>query len=432
MEFMKLYLKKTKELVKCKKTDIDSELGRINVIVSGGLAESLKPEERIYSTEFTIKALKLCTKLSFRNAEELINSFLHRRTDDAIKLRTLSDYAERVGKKISNELIKNTSKALNMYGFDYKTGIIKKGVTLSQNIISLEEAEEDSSDTQIIQNAIDEINKTHDEKVRFEATEMDIECNPDNCVYVSIDEIGVKKQKVSRSLEYVKTSKYVENTVIHINHNNRAFVLTASDMSGAVKSALAFLLINELMKYRLVFFTDGARNIKNTIEKLFSFHPYTIILDWYHLKKKCQELLSMALRGKKQRNEVLKKLLCILWVGNVEGAVVYLKSISSSIVKNQNYIKELIEYLGRKKAAIPCYAVRDRLGLRNSSNSVEKENDILVAQRQKHNGMAWSKKGSSALAAIEMVFRNGDEDIWFHQKKLPFNLRDNTLGTVQK
>lgn len=135
----------------------------------------------------------------------------------------------------------------------------------------------------------------------------------------------------------------------------------------------------------------------------------------------------MALRGKKQRNEVLKKLLCILWVGNVEGAVVYLKSISSSAVKNENYIKELIEYLGRKEEAIPCYAVRDRLGLRNSSNSVEKENDILVAQRQKHNGMAWSKKGSSALAAIEMVFRNGDEDIWFHQKKLPFNLRDNTL-----
>ena len=29
---------------------------------------------------------------------------------------------------------------------------------------------------------------------------------------------------------------------------------------------------------------------------MFPFHPYTVILDWYHLKKKCQELLSMAVK----------------------------------------------------------------------------------------------------------------------------------------
>ena len=35
-------------------------------------------------------------------------------------------------------------------------------------------------------------------------------------------------------------------------------------------------------------------------------------------------------------------------------------------------------------------ALRANLGLRNSSNPVEKANDLVVAGRQKHNGMAWS------------------------------------------
>lgn len=66
-------------------------------------------------------------------------------------------------------------------------------------------------------------------------------------------------------------------------------------MKNAMKAMLAFLVSNRLLQNKLVFFTDGARNIKSSIEEMFQFHPYTAILDWYHLKKKCQELLSMAL-----------------------------------------------------------------------------------------------------------------------------------------
>ena len=50
------------------------------------------------------------------------------------------------------------------------------------------------------------------------------------------------------------------------------------------------------------------------------------------------------------------------------------------------------------------------------------ENDILVAQRQKHNGMSWSKNGSGSLAAIKMVFQNGYEDIWFRQEQISFTI----------
>ena len=47
-----------------------------------------------------------------------------------------------------------------------------------------------------------------------------------------------------------------------------------------------------------------------------------------------------------------------------------------------------MEYLERKSEHIACYAFRRKMGLRISSNRVEKANDLLVAKRQKDDGMS--------------------------------------------
>ena len=98
----------------------------------------------------------------------------------------------------------------------------------------------------------------------------------------------------------------------------------------------------------------------------------------------------------------------------------YLETLDAAWIKNQKWLQEQIHYLLRKEDGIVCCALRAHFGLRNSSNCVEKENDLLVAQRQKHNGMSWSVHGSCALAAIEMVFHNGYDDIWFRQGQISF------------
>ena len=156
---------------------------------------------------------------------------------------------------------------------------------------------------------------------------------------------------------------------------------------------------------------------EKTMHCVLAFHIFNGLLKnrLVFLKKKCQELLSMALKGKDARNRTLEKLLRILWAGDVKGAVSYLEGLPSPIIKNPKWLEEQINYLKRKEYSIACYAVRAGLGLSNSSNPVEKANDILVAQRQKHNGMSWSEDGSSALAAIEMVYQNGYEDTWFNR-----------------
>jgi hypothetical protein len=43
--------------------------------------------------------------------------------------------------------------------------------------------------------------------------------------------------------------------------------------------------------------------------------------------------------------------------------------------------------------------------------------------------MSWSKDGSSALAAIEMVYQNGYEDTWFRHGRISFEMQKTETNT---
>lgn len=247
--------------------------------------------------------------------------------------------------------------------------------------------------------------------------------DPAETVYISIDDVGVTWQKESRKPGSERDTKYVENTVANVAHGSGSYILAGVGMEGIFRLLLAFLLSNGLMKDRnLVFFTDGARNIRCSLETLFPYRPYTVILDWYHLEKKCREYLSSALKGKDIRNQASEELLKYLRAGNKEYATDYLLHPGDDIVRNREWLKKLIQYLDKNYSYIPCHALRKELGLRNSSNPVEKANDVAVAQRQKHNGVSWSKHGSCALSRIRAVYLNGEADTWFREKRLEFQL----------
>jgi len=88
---------------------------------------------------------------------------------------------------------------------------------------------------------------------------------------------------------------------------------------------ITFIFENDLAGKRFQFFTDGHRTLNATILKCFKWYMNIgIILDWYHLKKKCQEQLSMALKGKEIRNAVLEDLLPHLWHGLTDKAIALL------------------------------------------------------------------------------------------------------------
>lgn len=56
------------------------------------------------------------------------------------------------------------------------------------------------------------------------------------------------------------------------------------------------------------------------------------------------------------------------------------------------------------------------------SNRVEKTNDLVVATRQKHNGMSWSRKGSGALAIITATIINGEMERWITERKINYRM----------
>jgi hypothetical protein len=183
---------------------------------------------------------------------------------------------------------------------------------------------------------------------------------------------------------------------------------------------LAFLLHNGLWKHGLTFLTDGQKTLQGAILRAFSWWgKVQLILDWPHLEKKCKEQLSLAMTGREVRNMALQEVRRLLWYGLTDRAIQFLQHLDPETLKREDARDQLIASLERNMPYIPCYAVRQALGLRNSSNRGEKANDLVVSERQKHNGMSWSPTGSVALAAMTAVVRNQGQDTWFNQKTVP-------------
>jgi len=251
---------------------------------------------------------------------------------------------------------------------------------------------------------------------------------PQDAVGISLDEVGAKKQKESREQAAhapvgEKKRAYVQNTVIHVEQGDCSYLLNGHGVLWVLQLLLAFLLHNQLLGKTLVFFVDGHSLYSSVLEYFSWYTNKTIILDWYHLHKKCKELLSMALNGRDIRNAVLQNLMPLLWHGLVDQAIAYLKSLPESEVKNEDERIHLMQYLAKNRPMIPVYAVRRELGLRNSSNRGEKANDLLVAERQKHNGMSWSLSGSVALASVTALKHNREYHKWFRERKIAFALQ---------
>lgn len=394
--------------------------------VFGALASALKPNERLWGFSYVLLLLSFCKDMSYRKSCACLNASLHRTPDAEIKHRTMADFVENFGSRIADELKRVAGHLLEQFRFDPKTSLPKEEADLPAAITSpaMPSGRETALGPQIRQ-----INneREDDAQIKHPGLANKIEPSADKCCYISVDDIGVKHQNDHRGDGRSKDGKYVENTVIHVQADGNSYYITAIGMERAFSILLAFLLKNGLMEDRLlVFFTDGARDIKRCIESVFAFRQFTIVLDWYHLKKKCKELISSSIKGsKEEKHETMRHLLRMLWVGNADEARSYLLGLDPAKVKSAHWRDELVSYIERKTPDIACYALRNALGLRVSSNRVEKANDLIVGQRQKHNGMSWSFDGSGSLAAVNMLLLNREEEKWLRSGQLSFSMSQN-------
>jgi hypothetical protein len=63
---------------------------------------------------------------------------------------------------------------------------------------------------------------------------------------------------------------------------------------------------------------DGQRSLHAALVKVLGYwRRWQVMLDGYHLEKRCHENLSLALKGRLIRTQVLEHLLALLWEGRV-------------------------------------------------------------------------------------------------------------------
>jgi uncharacterized protein UPF0236 len=168
---------------------------------------------------------------------------------------------------------------------------------------------------------------------------------------------------------------------------------------------------------RLLVLGDGASWIRTWFESL-GLDPKAMIVCWWHLRKRCSENLSSAGGPKDRRRELSHSLLDRLWAGKVDEAILLLRA-ALEWVRNPKALEDLIGYLEKRRAYIPDYGERQRVGLWIASTRVEKLNDWAVSERCKHRGMSWSSEGVLALAVLEAARRNNELEAWRQTGVLP-------------
>ena len=312
------------------------------------------------------------TNESFRKTAQLINRFRYQQ-QKGTPSRTLQESTQREGQQILDYVTEQSNRILQQNGFS-EDGQYQGNRTEycqaepvwlpSADIIkATNQCSDDIDKAQLLTNP-----------VGYE--------DPTMTTNIAIDDVHVKRQNASRPMQKdseEQKRKYAHNTIAHIENGENKYTLNGPNTNSVLLFIMAFCFNNDLIGTRLQFFTDGHRMLNQAILKALSWYRNIgVILDWYHLRKKCKEKLSLAMRGRVFRNEVLEHLMPLLWNGLTDKAIDLLNETDTSLIKDQARITELISYLERNKAYIPCYEIRKKLGLKNSSAIGEKMNDLVV------------------------------------------------------
>jgi len=439
--------------VETKAYRVEGEIGRFEFALYSWTSASgicIEPSERWFprcqgrewykTTGYREEAIFLgASQRSYRTNVSHLNRS-RRQEQGGTPLTTLHYDAEREGEAVLKFLEHRSASVLQAHEFSDAgqpaTAAARAGIIGSGEYESLAEGELEAA-KQTLREAMQvrAFSVEHIEQALSRAADQVYE-HPESCTQVAIDDVGVKEQTEHRCRSAAPapvpwlpdepkggagSRPTVQNTVAHIEKQGQSFLLSGSSLPQVLRFVLAFLLSNQLLSGRLHVFTDGQKSLRNSLLSFFAWHPgFWLILDWYHVVKKFKEDLSLACRGRDIRNQHLRTLTPLLWYGLVEPARQHLAQIPAEQIKDPQAIERLQNYLLRNEAAIPCYALRSLLGLRNASSPVESANNQLTARRQKHNGMSWSARGSWAMTALSMVVANRCCSTWVNDGIIPF------------
>jgi hypothetical protein len=238
--------------------------------------------------------------------------------------------------------------------------------------------------------------------IPFSESDVDIYDAKSEEILLFDDGIGVKRQKEKRETGYKKEFKTVQTDLIEVQKPLGGFDYITGGYGVKdwnIETALSCWICYNYQhkKLPIVAITDGAKSIRLRLWRVFG-GQVVIILDWYHLNKKLRELLSMIAWGRKDKENILKVVMPLLWEGKTEQCIAHLQTLKP---RNQDKLDELTEYLAKHRHEIINYKNRKEIGKTIGSGRAEKGVDLVVAQRQKNKPIAWSEAGSHALSVLK-------------------------------
>jgi len=276
--------------------------------------------------------------------------------------------------------------------------------------------------TDISEQTAEEIVATADQPLPPLKEDVDLYDPDTKEVVVMEDGILVKAQKPHRGKDEKRPYERINTDVAVLElpdgrfHHITESIDTEGENVFAVDQALRAAFVRHwgtvTTALAVVALTDGARSIRNHLATVFGM-SVVIILDWYHLTKKLQVLLSQVCHGNAHRKQVQKAMEKLLWRGDVEGALTVLAEVEP---RKPDKAEDLRDYLTRHAVEIIDYERRQKAGKTIGSGRMEKGVDQTVGNRQKRKGMSWSPTGSRALAHLKCVECNGEWDEFWDQR----------------
>ncbi len=260
---------------------------------------------------------------------------------------------------------------------------------------------------ELIAEQVETISRSKEKRVAIKAVEVDLYNREAEEILWLGDGICVNEQKAVRDNQ-AKPGK--ERTTTEMAMLERK--------DGTYRTMIAGEGVNRVELYRaeviqeygeeasalaVVAITDGARNLKKEAKEVFG-EEVQHILDWSHLEAKVFQLMTQIAPHKKIKEEMQELIINELWRGESEKAITHLEAIQA-----RNAVKqaELKGYVEKNKGSIINYEKRKEAGKIIGSGRMEKQNDVVVAHRQKRKGMSWSKTGSRNLAIVTAHLNQG-------------------------
>jgi len=356
--------------------------------------------------------------------------------------RSMQSMVVQAGVSITKAIEKKSQTILEDYEIECKDDEVK----VSPSLISSAKKKH-LMDKKQVKKVFKELKKDSPKHIEKYLDEMKIDYEAyeeiDQTINISNDDVCTKRQKAERK-ELSSTEQAVEqaekkaerqrsggrknqkkrkllyHNCTHFEYKNQQYQLVGQSLSKQVGCIISFLLHNSGLEKNWVFYVDGQRTIYKCIHKRFWWKPVVLILDWYHLHKRLCKQMYYALKTCERRDEIQLRLRDYLWYGLTTQAIKYIDEIEEGVIKNQENLNNLKKYIERNESYIKNYALRKQLGLRLSSNRVEKTNDQLVSVRQKKNGMSFTRNGSQGLALMTCINKNEEQIPWLRNGAIPF------------